>query len=144
VKNGFTLAELLAAMAVIGVILAVAVPNYAEYAVRTRRTEARVALVEAMQQQERYYTRHNVYAAYSADEPHPPFRWWVGPSASRSAYELVAASCTGATLAECVEVRAIPGSPHVDRTFVDAECGALYLGSDGRRGAEAGGKRCWP
>lgn len=70
-KNGFTLAELLAALAVVGVVLALAVPNYSGYAVRARRTEARVALVEAMQQQESYYTRHNAYAAYSATEPHP-------------------------------------------------------------------------
>lgn len=143
-KNGFTLAELLVALAVVGIVLALAVPNYGEYAVRSRRTEARVALMEAMQQQERYYTRHNSYAAFSAEQPHPPFRWWTGPSAARSAYEVVATACRGASLAECVELRAIPGSPNVDRMFVDAECGALFLSSDGRRGAEAGGRRCWP
>lgn len=143
-KNGFTLAELLAALAVVGIVLALAVPNYSEYAVRSRRVEARVALVETMQQQERYYTRHNSYAAYSAGEPHPAFRWWTGPSAARSAYEMVAAPCAGVSLAECVELRAIPGSPNVDPNFVDAECGALFLRSDGSRGAQGNGTGCWP
>lgn len=143
-RNGFTLAELLAALAVVGVVLALAVPNYSEYAVRARRTEARVALVEAMQQQERYFTRHNAYAVYSAEEPHPAFRWWTGPTAARSAYEMVAAPCAGASLAECVELRAIPGSPNVDPGFADAECGVLYLRSDGGRGAEGRGRGCWP
>ena len=143
-KNGFTLSELLAALAVLGIVLAVAVPNYSEFAVRSRRTEARVALVETMQQQERYYTRHNSYAAFSADAPQPPFRWWTGPSAARSAYEMVAAPCQGLALSECVELRAIPGSPNVDPLFVDTRCGALYLRSDGSRGAEGEGQECWP
>lgn len=143
-KNGFTLSELLVALVVVGIIMSFAVPNYAQYAVRSRRTEARVALMEAMQQQERYYTKHNSYVAYSAGEPHPLFRWWTGPTAAKSAYELVAAPCTGASLLECVELRAIPGSPNVDRMFADAECGTLFLSSDGRRGAQAGGPGCWP
>lgn len=143
-KNGFTLAEMLAALAIVGILLAIAVPNYADYAIRSRRIEARVALVEAMQKQERYYTRHNSYVRYSADAPHPAFRWSNGPSPARSAYEMVAAPCNGSSLSECVELRAIPGSPNVDATFVDAECGALYLRSDGSRGAEAGGRGCWP
>jgi type IV pilus assembly protein PilE len=143
-KNGFTLAELMAALAIVGIVLALAVPNYSGYAVRARRTEARVALVEAMQQQERYYTRHNAYAAYSAEQPHPSFRWWTGPSAAKSAYEMIASPCTGASLAECVELRAIPGSPNVDQGFADAECGVLYLRSDGGRGAEMRGHGCWP
>lgn len=143
-KNGFTLAELLAALAVIGIVMALAVPNYSGYAIRSRRIEARVALVEAMQQQERYYTRHHTYAAFSGDEPRPGFRWWTGPSAARSAYEVVAAPCNGSSLMECVELRAIPGSPNVDPLFVDAECGALYLRSDGSRGAAANGRECWP
>ncbi|HEU4851125.1 MAG TPA: type IV pilin protein [Telluria sp.] len=143
-KNGFTLVELLIALVIVGILMAVAVPNYADYVLRSRRAEARVALVESMQQQERYYTRHNTYAAYSADDPHPGFRWWSGPGAGKSAYELAAAPCQGAGLAECVELRAIPGTAKVDALFADPECGALFLRSDGRRGALGRAAGCWP
>lgn len=142
--GGFTMTELLIALAIVGILMAVAVPNYAQYAKRARRVEARVALVEAMQQQERFYTRHNTYASYSAEDPHPLFRWWSGPAAGKSAYELVAAPCEGRSLADCVELRAIPGTEHVDELFSDAECGALFLRSDGKRGAETPGEGCWP
>lgn len=143
-NKGFTLTELLIGLVAVGILMAVAVPNYAEYVLRARRAEARVALVESMQLQERYYTRHNTYAAYSAAEPHPEFRWWSGPGARKSAYELVATACEGAVLAECVELRALPGTGNVDAQFADKHCGAMFLRSDGRRGADGPAAGCWP
>lgn len=143
-NRGYTLAELLLALAIVGILLAVAVPNYAAYATRARRAEARVALLEAMQQQERFYTRHQTYVAYSADQPHPQFRWWSGREPARSAYELVAAACRGGSLAECVELKALPGTSKVDPLFEDEECGALTLRSDGERRAQGSAQGCWP
>ena len=142
---GHTLVELMIVLAIVGILGACAYPTYAGYIVRTRRTEGEAALIEAMQKQERYRLQHNTYVAYSAAEPGTDgFPLWSGTNAAASAYELDAHACPGAGLADCVEVRARPGTSRVDARFRDPDCGVLTLDSNGRQGAEGAGARCWP
>jgi type IV pilus assembly protein PilE len=145
-KRGFTLIEMLVVLVILSILAAVAYPSYTNHMVRTRRTEGQVALIEAMQQQERYHLQHNTYAAFSSaggDADAQGFRWWSGASAAASIYELDAHACPGQDLADCVEVRATPGTARVDSRFRDPECGALSLDSLGVYAAEGSG-RCWP
>jgi type IV pilus assembly protein PilE len=146
-RHGFSLVELMAVLAIIGILAAIAIPSYAAYVTRTRRIEAQVALVEAMQLEERYYTDHNAYAAFSADADTPAakrFRWHSGATPAGSAYELRAAPCEGQSLAECVRIEAMPGTARVDGRFRDPECGTLSLDSATRQGASGKGSGCWP
>jgi type IV pilus assembly protein PilE len=145
-KRGFTLIEMLVVLAILAILAAVAYPNYAGHVVRTKRTEGQIALIEAMQQQERYHLQYNTYAEFSSSSEGaatPGFRWWSGASAAVSMYELDAHACPGRDIADCVEVRASPGTARVDGRFHDAECGALTLDSLGVQGSERSG-RCWP
>lgn len=146
---GFTLLEMLIVLAILSILGALAYPNYAGYIVRTKRAEGQFALIEAMQAQERYRMRHNGYTAFAADgmpdEDAGAFRWWSGAAAASSHYELDAYACPGMEIADCVEVRARPGTARVDARFRDPDCGALTLDSQGRQGAQAAnGARCWP
>lgn len=146
---GFTLLEVLIVLAIVAILVSIAYPTYAGYIVRTRRTEGQVALIEAMQKQERHRAQHNRYIAFSADAdaPEAGFSWWSGRDAASSAYELDARSCPEQDIADCVEIRARPGTDRVDARFRDPECGALTLDSLGRQGAQgvrADGLRCWP
>jgi type IV pilus assembly protein PilE len=145
-KRGFTLIEMLVVLVILSILASVAYPSYSRHVARTRRTEGQIALIEAMQQQERYYQQHNTYAAFSSDGGDTEaqgFRWWSGNSAAVSIYELDAHACAGQDLADCVEVRATPGTAKVDSRFRDPECGALTLDSLGVHAAEGRG-RCWP
>jgi type IV pilus assembly protein PilE len=143
--TGFTLVELMIVVAIVCILGALAFPGYAGYTVRARRTEGEVALIDAMQRQERYHVQHHTYVAFSADEPGSEgFAWWSGTRASASAYELDAYACPGRAIGECVEVRARPGTARVDTRFRDPDCGALTLDSTGRQGAEHPEARCWP
>lgn len=147
---GFTLVEMLIAMAIFVILAALAWPSYSHQAVRVKRVEGQVALIEAMQQQERFHARHNRYVAFAAgaaEDEAQAFHWWSGQAPATSAYELDAHACADATLAECVEIRARPGTGRVDARFRDPDCGTLTLDSLGRQGAEtaAGADlRCWP
>ncbi|WP_133636843.1 type IV pilin protein [Halomonas ventosae] len=53
---GFTLIELLIAVAVIGILAAIAIPNYQRYVEQARRTDAMSALTSIAGQLERCYT----------------------------------------------------------------------------------------
>ena len=145
--GGFTLIEMLVVVAIVGILASVAISNYSSYMTRARRVEGQIALIGAIQQQEQFYSQNNRYVAFSVDSTDPlerRFKWFSGSDAASSAYELRATPCVGRALAECVELRATPGTDHVDPHFRDRECGVLSLSSVGERSASGPAKKCWP
>jgi prepilin-type N-terminal cleavage/methylation domain-containing protein len=64
-NKGFTLIEVMIVVAIIGIISAVAYPSYLRYVTKSKRTECRTAIMQVMQQQERYFTQQNTYLAFS-------------------------------------------------------------------------------
>lgn len=146
-QRAFTLVELMTVTVIVLVLAALAYPSYASYVVKARRVEAQSALLQAMQDQERYYTQYNTYLAFSAEEPgndNMRFKWWLGASAPRSAYELSGRACDQLPLQACVELRAEPGTGRVDPAFRDPECETLTLDSTGKHGAGGRQAGCWP
>jgi type IV pilus assembly protein PilE len=145
--SGFSLIELMIVMAILLVLAAVAYPAYAGYITKTRRIEGQIALIEAIQQQERFYTRNNTYITFSSastDAEERNFKWWSGSTAATSAYELKARACPGRVLTQCVEVQAIPGTGMVDARFKDADCETLSINSAGEHASSGPLNRCWP
>lgn len=145
--RGFTLVELMVVMVIVLILAAIGYPSYADYLVKARRIEGQVALLDAMQLQERYYAQHNAYLPFSADSTDPDeqrFKWFSGENASDSAYELSAQACPGLPLRACIELRAAPGTSRVDTSFRDPDCETLSLTSAGRQGAGGKKARCWP
>lgn len=63
--TGFTLIELMIVVAIVGILLAIALPSYRSYVQRGDRAAARAALSEAQQFMERYYTVNNTFASAS-------------------------------------------------------------------------------
>ena len=59
--SGFTLIELMIAVAVVGILAAIAYPSYQEQVRQSRRADATAVLVEAAQFMERFYTLNNRY-----------------------------------------------------------------------------------
>lgn len=145
--SGFTLIELMIVLAIVAVLAAIAYPSYAGYTTKARRIEGQIALIEALQQQERAYTRGNTYVAFSSASTDPQaqrFKWWSGSAAATSAYELQAHACPGKDITQCVELQATPGSAKVDAAFRDADCQTLTLNSAGERTSSGTLARCWP
>ena len=143
---GFTLIELMIVVALVGVLASVAYPSYREYVNKSRRAEARVALMETLQQQERYMSQHNTYLAFSenpAQDTGVPFRRYSGESASSAAFRIGAESATGAcagqTIANCVVVFAKPHPAGSDPAITK-----MSIASTGVKGCEGSNtKACW-
>lgn len=69
--RGFTLIELMIVVAILAIIAAVAMPAYNNQVDKTRRADAKTALLSAAQQIERCFTRNNSYAGCTVDAASP-------------------------------------------------------------------------
>ena len=63
-QTGFTLIELMITVAIVGILAAIAYPSYSDYVIRSKRSEAKQALIEVAQMLERNYTVANTYVSY--------------------------------------------------------------------------------
>lgn len=59
--RGITLVELMIVVVVLGILAAVAYPNYRDFASRAKRNEAKAALLQIATNQERFYLNNNTY-----------------------------------------------------------------------------------
>ena len=61
--TGFTLIELLIVVAIIAVLASVAYPAYQDSIQKSRRSDAKIALVQAAASQERWFSSNNAYTS---------------------------------------------------------------------------------
>ena len=59
--SGFTLVELMIVVTIVAILMAIAIPSYRDFVMKSRRTEAKELLYEAAQRQQQYYTMFNRY-----------------------------------------------------------------------------------
>ena len=92
---------MLIAIAILGLLLAIAIPSYQEVVRRGQRSECRSALGAAMQAQERSFASKSTYTATLGDV----FKTYSGDLASSSACNLAAVAC-GSGITSCVKITA--------------------------------------
>jgi len=61
--RGFTLIELIVAMVIVATLAAIAIPSYNQYVLKSHRTEAKSALMDAASLEERYFSTSNLYTS---------------------------------------------------------------------------------
>ena len=61
--RGVTLIELLIVVVIVSILAAVAYPNYRSYVQKSKRNEAKAALLQIATNQERHYLNANIYTA---------------------------------------------------------------------------------
>lgn len=150
-QKGFTLIELMMAVAIIGIIAAIAIPNYMDYMDRSKRSVGMALLQELAALQERRFAQTSAYVTSNAD-----LNKLVGSSkellnsgggaaqrvvSENQYYQVSVASVAGDG---GYTLTATPGP-----AFSDPACGNLTLNALGVKGRSASGagalpvEQCW-
>lgn len=125
-SRGFTLIEIMIALAIVGILSAIAVPSYFDYVRRANRAEAKAQLMEAAQFMQRFYSLHNAYD-FQRD----------GKTAVALPDSLKRSPRTGAVRYNIAIVQSSPTSYQLSATPVtDDACGILLLDNVGRRSTD--------
>jgi type IV pilus assembly protein PilE len=132
--HGFTLIELMIAVAIVAILAGIAYPSYLNQMSTSRRVEGQAMLLEAGSKQERFFTENNIYAAsmtalgYQTNNQATENGWYQ--------VSVTAADATGYTL------QAVPQGAQAP----DARCGTLSLNAFGVKtesGTAASWQDCW-
>lgn len=125
-QQGFTLIELMIVLAIVGILTSIAYPSYTEYVLRSRRAEARAALLQAAQYMERGATATGLY----------PGTLPTALQSTESKKYTLSANVAGDNASFTLTATPVQS---------DAKCGNLTLTNTGTRGASgsSGLDYCW-
>ncbi|TGD74200.1 type IV pilin protein [Mangrovimicrobium sediminis] len=137
-NRGFTLMELMIVVVIIGILAGVALPSYQEALRKGKRADAKSALQDAANRQERFMLDRSTYTSDPNDIGMPtPFR------SEEGYYQISMAACPTGSLGTCYTLTAtpVPGGAQDD----DGRCGNFILNSDGSKSVTgtSGDDYCW-
>ncbi len=73
-KNGFTLIELMIVVAIIGILAAIAIPNFVKFQARTKQSEPKTNLKALFLAQRIYFAEADSYSSFMGDITYAPER----------------------------------------------------------------------
>jgi type IV pilus assembly protein PilE len=134
--RGFTLIEILIALAIVGILAAIALPAYQDSILRAGRADGKNALMQVASDQERFYSNGFTYSTKATPLATVPATTLLSRDGN---YQITVAACSGGTIATCFKATAAPQGNQTDDS-----CGNLTIDSLGVRAASGGTVAdCW-
>ena len=138
-SRGFTLIEMMIALAVVAILAAIALPSFQESVIKARRSDGLDALLYVQQLQEKYRANHTDFGTlieigYAA----------AAPALSSDGYYTVTTTGEGSGTAYTVTAAAVAGKSQVSDTSNPVNCTTLTLTvtATNPRGVKAPAQ-CW-
>jgi type IV pilus assembly protein PilE len=129
--RGFTLIELLVTMVIGSILLSIAVPSYQSQIRKSRRTEARAALLDLASREERYLSTYNQYTSDAASLGYGVFPTNVGSDYYQVLAPVVNPAGANAPPTFILKAQPLSGSTQAN----DADCQTFVVDSTGAQSA---------
>src|SRR5690606_11338592 len=97
-RAGFSLLELMIAVAIVGILSAIALPAYQRSVLAAGRSEEQILLMQAASRQERLYSDNNRYSDNADPLASPVMPCLVSET---GLYQVTVAPCTGGSISHC-------------------------------------------
>lgn len=140
---GFTLIELMIAVAVVGILAGIAYPSYMDSVRKSRRGQAKADLLEAAQMAERYRTVNNTYVGFGKADASGILDGAMGksPHTGKTYYNIKLSDATANTFTLTAEPVTGAGQEK------DKKCLSLIITHTGEKkigtGATGTAAECW-
>lgn len=138
--KGFTLVELMVVIMIVAILASIAIPGYTSQIRKSRRTEARNALLDAAAREERFYATNNYYSIATSDLGYGAGPWPVNVGSN---YYSLSATCTGGGKTPCTDYTLTATA--INSQAKDTACTTLTLTSVGSQSSTGGAAAatCW-
>ena len=146
-NKGVTLIELMIVVAIIGILAAIAYPNYQESTAKSRRGNAQAELMGLSSALERYYSQNNHYsnaANVGNDIGAPAGTLYAVDTQVAALYTVTISSAGGSTAndTDTAQSYIVSAVPRVGSAMENDRCGTMTLSSAGVR-TPANPADCW-
>ena len=132
--SGFSLIELMIVVVIVGILLAISLPAYQGYVLRSHRADGHASLVDIAARQERFVAQNNTYTT----EISANTGLGLTRTTSRDGYfDMTVAACAGGTIATCYLITATANGGQTN----DSDCLTITYDSAGAKSGTTA--ECW-
>jgi type IV pilus assembly protein PilE len=138
-SRGFTLVELMVVIVIASILMAIAIPSYKNSIRKSRRTDAKTALLDLAGREERYFSTNGAYSTAFGQLGYPSWGTAFGGGYYTMAQPVVVAGTANLVATFALQADPVAGSDQVK----DTACGSFRLNSTGVQTVSGTATDCW-